>query len=97
MRFGKKHQPTYRVVVSEARSKAKGEAIEHIGFYNPRSKPSEFTVNADRVKYWLGVGAQPTQTVAYLLTKEKLFTQPKQEFKSKPGRKKQERAAKEAA
>jgi len=98
MRFGKKHQPTFRLVAMQARTKATGEALEYLGFYNPRTKPSTFEVaDADRIKYWLGVGAQPTQTVAYLLSTKDLYPKPEHKFASKPGRKKQAQAAAKAA
>jgi len=96
-RTGKKGQPSYRLVAIEARSKRDGEALEYLGHYVPTTKPRTFEVNKDRVQYWLGVGAQPTQTVQYLLSKEGLTEPVKREFKSKPGRKAQDRAAKAAA
>ena len=66
-RIGRKHQPAYRLVVAEKRSKMAGPPVEDLGFYNPFSK--EGKVNADRVKYWIGVGAQPTVSVHNLLVK----------------------------
>jgi len=67
MRLGKIRTPHYRIVVSDARSARDSRAIEEIGRYNPNSEPSFIQVNADRVAYWLGVGAQPTEAVAALL------------------------------
>ena len=66
-RMGAKHQPTYRIVAAEARSPRDGRFIEVIGFYNPRSEPAEMRVDAERAKYWLQHGAQPTDTVRSIL------------------------------
>ena len=66
-RVGKKKQPYYRVVVADIRSPRDGRLIEEIGTYNPHTQPSTFKVDAERVKYWLGTGAQPTETVRKLL------------------------------
>jgi small subunit ribosomal protein S16 len=66
-RMGAKKQPTYRVVIQEGRSKRDGRFIENIGFYNPRTEPATIVVNQERVNYWLGVGAQPTESVGQLL------------------------------
>ena len=64
-RRGKKHQPSYRVVVQEKRSKLDGEAIDDLGWFDPKSHASE--INKERVVYWMGVGAQTTPTVHNLL------------------------------
>jgi len=69
MRIGKKRQPSYRVVVKEARSPRAGKYIEQVGYYNPLSEPADVRFDEERVKYWLGVGAQPTETVKRLLAK----------------------------
>lgn len=66
-RYGSKKNPHYRIVVADARNKRDGRNIEFVGRYNPRTEPSEIVVNADRVKYWLGVGAQPSDPVKKLL------------------------------
>ncbi len=66
-RVGKKHQPSYRLVVSEKRSKATGRYVEDLGWLDPKGK--EENINADRVNYWIKVGAQPTDTVHNLLVK----------------------------
>lgn len=65
-RFGKKNQPTYRIVVVEARKKRDGKYIEAIGFYNPNSDPSIVKLEKKRYLYWLERGAQPTKTVSEL-------------------------------
>jgi small subunit ribosomal protein S16 len=66
-RMGAKGRPHYRIVVQEARSKRDGRFVENLGHYNPLTEPSTIVVNADRVRYWLSVGAQPTDSVASLL------------------------------
>lgn len=67
-RIGKKHQPSYRLVVSERRSKLGGSPVEDLGFYNPFTKATGF--KGERVRYWLGTGAKPTVTVHNLLVKQ---------------------------
>ena len=66
-RTGKTKQPSYRLVVTDKRSPRDGKFIEIIGHYNPIRKPKELVVKQERARYWLGVGAQPSDTVAYLL------------------------------
>ena len=68
-RMGMKKQPSYRVVVADIRSPRDGRFIEEIGYYDPMTHPAEIKVDNDRAKYWLGVGAQPTDTVRILLKK----------------------------
>lgn len=67
MRLGKMREPHYRIVVADARTKRDGRSIETIGEYHPKSDPSIIRVDGDRVAYWLGVGAQPTEAVAAIL------------------------------
>ena len=66
-RHGKTKQPSYRLVVADSRSPRDGKFIEIIGHYNPISQPKEVVVKDDRARYWIGVGAQPSDTVARLL------------------------------
>jgi small subunit ribosomal protein S16 len=66
-RLGKIRQPHYRIVVADSRTKRDGRAIEEIGVYRPKEDPSFIQVDAERVAYWLGVGAQPTEAVTALL------------------------------
>ena len=68
-RIGAKKAPFYRVVVADSRSPRDGKFIEEIGTYDPMADPSIFTVDADKVKTWLGKGAQATDTVKALLKK----------------------------
>jgi small subunit ribosomal protein S16 len=67
MRVGKKKQPTYRVVVADARSPRDGRIIETIGHYGPRQEPSHVQIDGDRALAWLRQGAQPTEQVQKLL------------------------------
>lgn len=96
-RTGKTHQPTYRLIATQNRTKRDGEALEYLGFYNPRTNPSTFTFDKERVEYWLKVGAQPTETVAYLLGKEGVIKVAKKKYTKQPGRKATDRAAKAEA
>ncbi|MDO8537052.1 MAG: 30S ribosomal protein S16 [bacterium] len=66
-RIGKKHQPSYRVVVAEKRSKLNGPPVEDLGSYNPATK--QLNVAKERVEHWLKVSATPTTTVHNLLVK----------------------------
>jgi small subunit ribosomal protein S16 len=66
-RTGKTKQPSYRLVVADSRSPRDGKFIEIIGHYNPIRRPKVLEVKADRARYWLGVGAQPSDTAARLL------------------------------
>ena len=66
-RIGKKFSPVYRVVVLDARKKRDGRVIEEIGLYDPMQEPSLIRIDSQRARYWLGVGAQPSDTVHRLL------------------------------
>lgn len=72
-RIGRRHQPHYRVVVMESAQPRDGVAVEEIGYYNPRQKPSVFDIDKERAKYWLDKGAQPTDTIAHYFVKEGLI------------------------
>ncbi|HEV7653866.1 MAG TPA: 30S ribosomal protein S16 [Mycobacteriales bacterium] len=67
MRIGKMREPHYRIVVADARTKRDGRSIEAVGEYHPKDDPSTIKVDSDRIQYWLGVGAQPTESVAAIL------------------------------
>ena len=71
-RTGKKKKPTYRVVVIEKRRPRNGRFVEVVGTYDPLKKPAEVKLNADRIKYWLGCGAQPSDTVRSFLQNQKI-------------------------
>ncbi|GAA1072639.1 30S ribosomal protein S16 [Pseudonocardia alni] len=81
MRLGKIRQPYYRVVVADSRTRRNGRAIETIGKYHPKNEPSLIEIDSDRAQYWLGVGAQPTESVQNLLE----ITGDWQKFKGLPG------------
>jgi small subunit ribosomal protein S16 len=68
-RTGKKKQPSYRVVVADSESPRDGRFIEILGHYNPRNEPPTIEIDADRARYWLSVGAQPSDAAARLLRK----------------------------
>lgn len=67
MRTGAKKSPSYRVVVKEKRSKRDGAYLENVGTYNPTRNPAEIKLKMERVDYWIGQGAQPTDTVGRLI------------------------------
>src|SRR5437868_4522612 len=67
MRVGKKKQPTYRVVVADARSPRDGRFLEILGQYAPRQEPSVVTIDSERALHWLNAGAQPTESASKLL------------------------------
>ena len=69
-RVGTKNTPVYRVVVADRRSPRDGKFIEEIGTYQPlKADAINFTLDLERVKYWVGVGAQPSETVASMIKK----------------------------
>ena len=101
-RGGSKKRPFYRIVVAEASAPRDGRYVERVGHYNPmvaKDNDQRLVVNGDRVKHWLGLGAQPTERVQKLLSlvsltdPVKLREQPK---KSAPGKKRAEREAEAA-
>ena len=68
-KVGSVHQPLYRVVVAEARSRRDGAAVENLGTYRPGDKGSPIKVNMERVEYWLSKGATPTNTMHAMIKK----------------------------
>ena len=66
-RVGSKKNPIYRVVAADSRSPRDGKFIEIVGRYNPQTDPSTIELNEQKVKEWLGKGAQPTESVRRLL------------------------------
>jgi small subunit ribosomal protein S16 len=101
-RAGTKKRPVYRVVVADSRSPRDGRFIEKIGHYNPTlpaEHPDRVQIDADRAKYWLGVGAQPTDRVTLLMSRLGLVEKPvfvDNPKKAAPKAKAKERAAMEA-
>jgi small subunit ribosomal protein S16 len=63
-RVGTKNTPVFRIVVADSRSPRDGKFIEELGTYQPLKKGNNYTLDLDRAKYWLGKGAQPSETVA---------------------------------
>jgi len=71
-RIGKKKKPYYRVVVIERTRARNGRVRDAVGTYDPLKKPAELKLDADRIKYWLGVGAQPSDTVRSFIKLQKI-------------------------
>lgn len=81
-RTGKKNQPSFKIVVTKkTNSSTRGRFVEQIGTYNPLTK--EKTLNVERAKYWVGVGAQPSETVHNLLVSEKVLDAKKKDLHKK--------------
>ena len=64
-RLGAKKAPTYRVIVINSTTKREGKPIEELGYYNPKTK--EMKLNKEHAEAWISKGAQPTDTVKYLI------------------------------
>ena len=100
-RGGSKKRPYYRIVVADIRSPRDGRFIEKVGSWNPilpKDSEDRVTLNEERIKYWLSVGAQPTDRVMRFLdqaglAKRKQSNNPQ---KAQPGKKRVEREAAEA-
>jgi len=75
--MGRKKVPFYRVVAADDRSPRDGRFIEILGHYNPTADPELIELKEDRVQYWLGVGAQPSDTVLSLIRKKGLLSKDK--------------------
>jgi len=71
-RIGKKKKPFYRLVVIERTRPRDGRFLEIVGTYDPLKKPAELKLDAERIKHWLGKGAQPSDTVRSFLRREKI-------------------------
>jgi small subunit ribosomal protein S16 len=71
-RMGAKKRPSYRIVAADSRSPRDGRIIESLGYYDPLTDPATVKVNEDRVRHWLSVGAQPSDTVRNLLRRQGL-------------------------
>lgn len=96
-RGGAKKRPYYRIVVTDVRSPRDGKYLEQVGTYNPvlaKDDANRTTFVEDRVRYWLGVGAQPTDRVARMLDKAGLKERAatSNPTKAEPGKKAKERA-----
>lgn len=95
-RTGRKNLNLFRVVVAEHQAPIKGRFVEILGNFNPNTKADNFKVNEKRLKYWLSVGAQPTDTVTNLLVDAKLLPEKEKIKKTtkKKARKKEEKVEK---
>ena len=71
-RIGKRKKPFYRVVVIESSRARNGRVEEAVGTYDPLKKPAEIKLDSERVKYWLGSGAQPSDTVRSFIRQQKI-------------------------
>ena len=71
-RGGAKKKPYYRIVVADQRCKRDGRYLERIGFYNPMVKENRIELDAERLKHWLSVGAQPSARVGKLMKLAKI-------------------------
>jgi len=69
-RHGRKNHAFYPIVIADSRAPRDGKFIERIGSYDPNTNPATITLNFERALYWLNVGAQPTDTVRSILSKE---------------------------
>jgi small subunit ribosomal protein S16 len=71
-RHGAKKRPFYRIVVADGQYPRDGRFLENVGTYNPMVEPNEITLKKERIEYWIGQGAQPTDTVSNIFKKEGL-------------------------
>ena len=72
-RNGRKHYAFYSIVIADARAPRDGRFTEKIGTYNPNTDPATVDLNFDRALYWVMVGAQPTDTVRNILSREGVY------------------------
>jgi small subunit ribosomal protein S16 len=82
-RFGRTHSPFYRMVAADSRAPRDGKFLEIIGTYNPIANSAgikEIRLKADRIRYWISVGAQPSDRVAWILGKFGILPPPPQRF-----------------
>lgn len=79
--IGKKKQISFRVVVAEKHSKLNSRFVDDLGFYNP--KTDKYEINAEKAKYWLGQGVQPSDTIYNLLVTAKIVEGKKRAVKMK--------------
>ncbi len=82
-RMGAKRQPFYRIVVADSRSPRDGRFIEIVGNYDPTKNPAIVNVDEEKVMAWIKNGAQPTDTVRSILSKQGIMKKIHQERKAK--------------
>ncbi len=77
-RFGRTHRPFYRLTAVDSRNQRDGRVLEELGTYDPaqRDASKQVVVRAERVQYWLSVGAQPSDTVRNLLSRHGVAAMP---------------------
>ena len=75
-KFGRRHQSSFRITAVDSRNPRDGRVIEELGWYDPQAKQADQQVhlNRERVEYWLGVGAEPTDTVRQILKRQGIPT-----------------------
>jgi len=74
MRLGRKKRPFYRIVVCDSRERRNGNFIEILGYYNPMPEVAEIKIDEEKALGWLQTGAQPTDTVRSILSKQGVMT-----------------------
>lgn len=74
-RFGRKKSPCYRIVIADSRTARNGKIIEEVGTYTPLNKDNVCECKDERIQYWMGQGAQLTDTVQRILSKKGLVAQ----------------------
>ncbi len=72
-RHGAKKRPFYRIVAADSDSPRDGRFLEKLGTYNPLKDPAQVVLDTERVKYWIGQGATPSDTVKTILKREGVF------------------------
>jgi len=91
-RMGGKKDPHYRVVVAERRGPRDGRFVESVGYYNPALNPIRLNMDLERVDYWIGKGAQPSETVKSLIKKVRAQEEAPVEMPETASKKKAEKA-----
>jgi small subunit ribosomal protein S16 len=93
-RHGRRHRPFYRINAIDQRTRRDGKVIEHLGWFDPIAKDEskQVQLNDERIRYWLSVGAQPSDTVRDMLAKRDLIDKTEWEAKRKADRERVEAA-----
>lgn len=74
-RLGSHKKPFYRMIVTDSKTRRNGPFIEILGTYDPLKEPSDIRIDLERAKFWLGKGAQPSDTAKKLIQKAGLSHQ----------------------
>ena len=74
-RVGRPHQPHFRIVAIHGTKARDAASLEVVGHYHPKDKENKITINAERIKYWLSKGAQPSDTLRTILISRGLWSQ----------------------